>query len=168
MSQPTKQEILEKYRHLIQSDDFAVLAAEELPSPEEVRREHAYLEYLGPLNGWYVWAKRQFGRVVTVIVFFGGFMQGIEYINKYSQIAYTEVASLIQVADEHPDEPAKEYRIVRPVQFAWLPEQSFPLEPPSTTTTTTTTTTPAPDSTVSELPPGSGIVPYSSRWEGWT
>ena len=163
MSQPTKQEILAKYRHLINSEDFAVLAAEEFPSPEEVRQEHAYLEYLGSLNGWYVWAKKRIGQVVAVIVFFGGFMQGIEYINKYSQIAYTQVASLLETADRHPDEPATEYRIIRPAEFAWLPEQSFPLEP---TTTTTTTTTPAPDSIDSKLPPGSGVVPFSSRWEG--
>src|SRR3972149_4397364 len=98
---PTRAEILEKYRGVIDSEDFQILAAETFPQPETLHQEDASLQYIGTLKGAYLWAKRQLGRVVAVIVFFGGFIQGVEYINRYSRLAYDQVASVFQQGQQH-------------------------------------------------------------------
>ena len=53
---PTKNEILEKYRSVIDDEHFEILYEESLPTPEETHQDNASLQYLGTLGGWYVWA----------------------------------------------------------------------------------------------------------------
>ncbi|MDA0835997.1 MAG: hypothetical protein O2955_20010 [Planctomycetota bacterium] len=157
---PTKNEILEKYRDVIDADDFDILYADQLPTPKQTHRENASLQYLGTLNGWYVWAKCQFGRVVTVIIFIGGIVSGLEAINKYGHIGYDQVAQYIQLGSEHKDTPATEYVLLKTPDNWPLP----PDQPIRFTMTTTTTPPPQSPSEIPEIPPGSGIAPSSGNW----
>ena len=162
---PTRQEILEKYRGVIDNEDFEILAAESFPLPESIRQEDASLQYLGTLKGAYVWAKRQLGRVIAVIVFFGGFMQGIEYTSEYSRIAYDQIVSVVQLAQRHLQVPATEYRIFeRQDNWTLPPDPPFALADYLGPSTTTTTPAPTGSSNLDSLPPGSGLIPYSGRW----
>lgn len=158
MIAPSKQEILEKYRHLIDDDDFQVLVSEELPSPSELQREGAWLQKLGTLDGLWVFAKRNaWGAVLSVIVFvanYGDFFQGLETMRGHAVIALDSVKSALAKGTERPDVPADEYLVAVP------PEYSTWIAGP----TTTTTTTPPPEPPLTDLPSGSGLVPYSSAW----
>ena len=160
---PTKNEILEKYRHVIDVDDFEILYEQSLPTPEETHQDNASLQYLGTLGGWCVWAKRQFGRVVAVILFIGTFVGGIEAINKYGRLGYDQIAQYVQRGSEHCETPATEYVVFdKPNDWALPPDQPIRL---TTTTTTTTTTAPPEDPNITtELPPGSGLAPNSAQW----
>lgn len=161
---PSKREILEKYKHVITHEDFELLVADHLPSPEVSHREGIALQLLGCLNGWYVVAKRCGMRIVGVIVLLGGgFIPGIQYVNQAYWIAYDEVTNYLARANDHPDVPATEYVVAGPPpQWALHNEEPFRLF--TTATTTTTTTTPEPEEDTS-LPSGTGLIPYSSKWD---
>lgn len=186
---PTKQEILAKYRDVIDTDDSAVLSSDTLPAPETMHREGATLTYLGQIRSVYIWAKRSCGNVVAVIIYIGGFIQGVEYINRYSRIAYDEIASLVELGQQYCSSPATEYKIAEAApSYSALKDSPFLIPeyanyglssgPTSTTTTTTTTTsttttTTAPPQPAAEInympiPPGSGLVPNSNQWTRWT
>jgi hypothetical protein len=169
---PSKREILDKYQDVISNADFELLVADDLPSPETAHQEGFTLQLLGKLNGWWVFAKRYGWAVVGVIIFSGDFISGVESINKYSRIAYNEVAGYVSKGQNHCDVPATEYVVAdRPPQWALQSEEPFrlvnaPASTTTTSTTTTTTTTAAPEDTFGILSSGSGLVPYSSGWEG--
>jgi hypothetical protein len=165
---PTRQEILEKYRDVIDAADFEVLATRELPPPAQLQQEGAWLEYLGPLKGAFLYLKRSLCRSVVVIAVFGGFMQGLEYIDKYSRLGYEKAQQVVQLSFQHCNQPATKYVIAVRDPATWdshvpfqLPSDDLPL---AASTTTTTTTTPSPSPPYYDLPPGSGFVPYSDNW----
>jgi|GEM_PF-5308775 len=162
MSEPTKQEILEKYRHLIDSDDFEVLKTDKLPSPEETHKDGAYLVFLGKLKGCYILLRRTTISVIALIVLAGEIEDGISAINRWSTFAYTELTPLVSTALEHLSETAIEYQIVTPAP-SW-PHHDEPL-PMTPAIVTTTTTTPPPEPPVVELHSGSGLVPHSPSWK---
>ena len=168
MQTPSREEILNKYRDLIDEDDFVVLSREQLPSPSELQVEGAWLQKLGPVGDCVVWLKRTFGGVVVAIALYGSFVSGLREIPNGVNIAFDSVQSIAAFAHAHTDEPADRYAFGIPEQFAALSPP--PPSIPSTTTTTTTTqppTTTTPEPQSYELPSGSGVAPYRSGWEGY-
>jgi hypothetical protein len=171
-SLPSRNEILEKYRAVIDREDFEILTQDHLPRPEELQQGDV-LQYLGTLKGAAVWAKRNLGHVILVFVIavqgVGGFIQGLESIAKYGQIAWEQVPPIMQFHQQHPDIPATEYKIVeRQHDWPLPPEQPFWINNSGTTTTTSTTTSsPEYPSPIDSMPSGSGLVPYSDRWQKW-
>lgn len=181
-SRPTREEILAKYRNQINADDFEILSTQELPPPSQLQREGAWLEYLGPLQETFLYLKRKLYGPVVVISAFGGFMQGLEYLDKYTRIGFATIEQVVQLANEHCEAPATHYVIAlrdpealpnhSPVQLPSddrYPFKSMTTTTSSTTTTTTTTTsttttTPSPQQLGITLPIGSGIIPYSREW----
>jgi hypothetical protein len=162
---PSKREILEKYRDVISNEDFEILVSGEFPAPQTAQQEGVTFQYLGTIKGWYLFVKRHCGKVVTAIVFMGGgFIPGLEYIGKYSTIAYEAVSQYADVGRSNSDIPATEYVVSdRPLNWGLPPDE--PIRFPITTTTTTTTTTQPPGTTIS---PGSGIAPFSPSWRGYS
>lgn len=162
MSAPSKRDILEKYRDRIGQDDFELLINEEIPPPEQSRHNRIEYQFLGKINGWSLWAKRTVGTLIAIIASFGGFMQGLEYIDKYARISYDQISPLFESAKKHPNQPATSYAIVEsPPSFGiWSdddqlhvsinasPDHQLPVKEPIQF----------------DLPAGSGIVPYSSNW----
>ena len=78
---PSRDEILAKYRDVIEAEDFEILAANELPTPSQLQSEGACLEKLGPLGDCVIWLKKKLHGPIVVIALFGSFMSGIEYIS---------------------------------------------------------------------------------------
>jgi len=167
MSQPpSKLEILLKYRDVIAREDFDILIAYEIPQPEEARKDGAFFQYLGNLNGWRLILKRTIGGTVAVICFMGGgFIPGLEYLNDYSRIAYTQVSDYLADAIRYDDSPATQCIAVdRPNNWALPPEAPIRIATTTTTQSPSTTTTQPTDR---EMPPGSGFIPNSGQWPGW-
>lgn len=201
---PTKQEILEKYRHLINADDFEILAASELPTPLQMQREGAWFRVLGPLKGFHVLIKRTVLGGVAAICFIGSFGQGLEYVEKYSLMGIEKVHAIAQYAHDHLSNPATELLVaVQNNEPIILPDRSFQFTTLPPMNTTTTPMPWAPESPVSgggfgtgigfqsgpasasftgggsiseivtgtappmltDLPAGSGIVPFSPTWK---
>ena len=67
-----KKQILEHYKDKIAAEDFEILMRDEPPSVEELEKESAVLDFLGPLGDFAIWATRKlFGKdagIVTIIV----------------------------------------------------------------------------------------------------
>jgi hypothetical protein len=159
MNIPTKQQILEKYRDVIEANDFEILYRDSLPTPEEVHQENASLQYMGRMNGFWVWAKRIVGGAIAAVIFIGELDDGIQTINRYTTVAYEKMSQYVELGSHHRQIPADEYVASKPPKF-WpsIPDDSIYIA----TTTTTTTTTPPPSQI--ELQPGSGLAPNSHRW----
>ena len=152
---PTRKEILDKYRSLIDNEDFEILVSSELPNPEETRREKAWLECLGSLKSTYVFLKRTTEKIVTVIIFIGAFRTGLDTITEYIPVAYEKIIPLIELANKNPGEPANNYLMISRDKFT---------SPSSYFNTTTTTTTFPPLTLVTEISSGATLIPFSLTW----
>jgi len=155
---PTKSEILEKYRNVIEADDFEILYQDSIPSPEESHRENAWLQYLGPLNGWFVWGKRFVTGAIVLICSSGSFESGLQTVDKWSRRGFDQIAQYVQLGLDNRDTPADQY-----VLFEKQDNRALPPEAPITLATTTTTPNPNPSGQF-EIHPGSGIAPSSDYW----
>lgn len=154
-TRPSKQEILEKYRHVIGEEDFDIIMADHPPSPAESQREGTWLQVLGTLDGWTLLTKKNaWGIVVAVVVFvsnYGDFFQGLDTMGRHAAIALNQVQDALQKGTGKFDPPANGFLVALPPEYPhW--SSDFP--------TTTTTTPPL----GIDLPPGSGLVPYNSEW----
>ncbi len=169
---PTKQEVLEKYRAVISKQDFEFLISDRMPDPESVHQEGVTLQVLGTINGYWVIAKKVGLTIIGVICFMGGgLIPGLEYTWKYTKVAYDEVEKLVALGQTNCLTPATEYRLTeRPQQWAIPDQENIYLvnNPPTTTTTTTPPPTTTPSPTTTPIPSGSGLVPYSPNWYGYS
>lgn len=162
---PTKRDVLEKYRAVISEEDFDFLISDVIPDPESAHQEGVTLQILGSINGYWVIAKKYGWKVIGVICFMGGgFIPGLEYSWKYTKVAYDEIGKLVELGQNNCSTPATEYRLAeRPKQWA-IPdgENIYLVHNPPTTTTT------SPPHTTTPIPSGSGLVPYSPNWYGYS
>lgn len=67
---PSKDEILEKYKHLISATDWEVITREDPPTPEELLTRKEEIQFMGVIRGWcvWLWRKAKLGAIVAVIV----------------------------------------------------------------------------------------------------
>jgi hypothetical protein len=113
------------------------------------------------MNGFWVWAKWIFGGPIAAVIFIGELDDGIQTINRYTTIAYEQIAQYVDRGSHNCQIPAEEYVASKPPKnWPIISDDSIYIA----TTTTTTTTTPPPQSPPVELPPGSGLAPNSHRW----
>jgi hypothetical protein len=73
------------------------LTEKEIPTPDSLFKDEAYIEKQGFWDGFEVWLKRKIvGQVVLAVVFVGSVTAGLEAINKYGTIIYTNKEHIIQ------------------------------------------------------------------------
>lgn len=112
---PSKEEIRRKYG--ITESDFAVLTESELPQPETLRKEGAWIEKLGywNRNKFEVWLKRNIiGNILLAVIFIGGVTDGLEAISKYGCIIYAsgqQIASYVNNFAWHSTSEAKGFLV---------------------------------------------------------
>lgn len=153
---PTKAEILEKYRSVIEVEDFEVLCAEEVQSAEEMGHESADWTYLGTLGEWFVWLKKSVGQVAVVVMMLDGFIGGVEKIIKYGTPAYETARAYVQ--DNTADSDRRSAYVVfdPPPEWPLEPDRSFILK------TRASSGDPTNDIFVAEIAPGSGVAPLTA------
>lgn len=122
MSKPTKQEILEKYKDKISAADFEILAPGSFPTPIELQREQAFMEFLGQLGGWAVWAKRTIGGLLLALILLHDGWETYRDFSPYAIKAYEEAQTYVTHLFEHRGEPATDFIFF--TQDTTLPPQS--------------------------------------------
>ena len=91
---PSKDELRKKYG--ITEGDFQVLTQAELPAPDALLKEGAYIQKVGFWDRFEVWLKKTVvGQVLIAVIFIGGVISGLEAINKYGTIIYTNREQIV-------------------------------------------------------------------------
>lgn len=139
---PTREEILAKYRDVITVSDFEVLLAESPPSPTELQSEGVWLQVLGSIRGWCVYLKHKGGIVVGAVILWGSFRGGVEYLANDTQFVYSQAQHMVEVAQQHLDQPATSYAFI-------LPESDHK---------------PKKNDDWYDVPPGTGITSFNADW----
>lgn len=165
---PTKDEILAAFRAVLDQFDGDVEVECCMPNPTELAREGAYMQYVGRLKGWMVFAKKSVIGIVLGICLYGDFWQGVDTIRSHVKIAYGSIASCLDYAREHQDQGLAFSICERPDEWPLPPDDPIRLVTTTTTTTQPPTTTTQPPADYVDIPPGSGIVPSSSGWQGYS
>jgi hypothetical protein len=160
---PTRCEILEKYRDVIESDDFEVLQMDELPHPSVMQKENVGLVWLGKIREFLVFLKKHPVKALGVVVVTTGSIESsLQFAERVDGYAL-EVANVISsVSTEQAHDRADTYLVVTNQKRA----PDGPTGPThreyflltSTPTSTSTTTTQLFDV---PLPTGSGVIPTS-------
>ncbi|WLD12015.1 hypothetical protein [Planctellipticum variicoloris] len=163
---PSKDEILAAFRAVLDKFDGDVEVKCGQPNPNELANEGAYMQFVGRLKGWMVFAKKNAIGIVLGICLYGDFWQGIDTIRSHTKIAYDEIASCLEYAHAHRDQSLAFAISERPSEWPLSSDEPIRLVTTTTTTTQPPLTTP-PLAGYVDIPPGSGFVPSSSGWQGY-
>jgi len=161
---PTREEILAAFKTVLDRFEGSVSIEHDLPNKIECQRDGIWIQFLGRLKGWCVFAKRNAAGFAIAICLYGDFRQGINTIVSDGKIAFNSVSRVIEYGAKHLELPATEFAVFdRPQNWPLPPSEAIEIvvttRPPMTTTTAPPTST-----TTTTMPPGSGMVPRSPDW----
>lgn len=93
-SPPTRQEILEKYRGVIERDDFELLLQDGIPSPAAIQAEGATLTFLGRLRGFTIFLKRSaWGALCVLVSTLADVEDSLQFVERVREAAPQVVAA---------------------------------------------------------------------------
>jgi hypothetical protein len=91
---PTRQEILEKYRDVIERDDFELLLQGGIPTPAAIQAEGATLTFLGRIRGFAIFLKRHaWGALLVLVSTLADMEDSLQFVERVCEVAPQVVAA---------------------------------------------------------------------------
>ncbi len=170
---PSIEEVLETFRGKLTAEQCKVLLAKDFPRVEDLHQEDSYLEFMGLIKEWAVFAKEStVGKLALIVLYAGNAISSLDAIERLSPITFEQGIEYLRVASSNCSIPATFFKLCRALPTAG---DAVPLPTPVTILdknyyaewkiyNETTTTRPREPQPIA-LYPGDRIFPYAPEWD---